>query len=572
MIRKQGFLKAVALMCLCFGLLLTGCAEDDASKTDLGVVDLEYYDQKGKQGYNEELFYRNDLETSGADPSCIYVTEGEYEGCFFVYNTYIVGARGIYCMKSKDLTNWEYVDECYVPELDSWGRTEIWAPDIIYDEEDGKYYLFYCANNTNQDAGYTLTKYLGVAVSDSPAGPFVQYTGTNGNGTEIGIGTPLFDVELLGQDHPLYKKGTSIIDPCAFIDPVTGEKYLYMCRSRNAHQTNIICVVKMKDWFTPDYSTYTELTTVNATTYDGSEQTERMEGEINEAPDMLYHDGKYYLTMSINGASEKMYSIIQAVGDSPIGPFKKIQESEGGLALGVNVEWDHIAAPGSHSFVYAGDELFIVYHQNINREAAGDMNRAITIDRMEWVENASGLKLLKAVGPTYSVQPKPSIITGYRNVARDAKVEATNVVNGSSASYLNDGLVQFHESDCVQQFYGENKIKITMDFDDYVTARALLLYNSYDYTDSFYQIERIDLSFRTTVDGKTVTGIARAEELYYDFETYSNIEAQTMRPGGPMILEFAELEINKVTITVTCPQGQDLLGISEIMLLGKECE
>ena len=564
-------MKKMFLVCLCFVMILTGCSFGNAG-TDLGVVGLSYYDEMGEEGYNTDLFYRNDLSTRGADPGVVYISEGEYEGYFFLYGSDDFNSRGYSAIKSKDLVSWEFVGECFIPEDDSWGVSSMWAPEVIYDEDSGKYYMFYSATNTNQEDGYVNCKYLGLAVADKPEGPFVQYTGTNANGTEIGIGDPLFNIEFLGKDHPLYKEGTSFIDPKPFVDPETGDKYMYMCRNRNAHKTNIICVVKMKDWATPDYSTYTELTTVNRTTYNGDVATERTEGDINEGPWMIYHEGKYYLTMSINSTSEKEYSVIQAIGDSPMGPFEKIQESKGGVVLGVDLDWDHVSVAGGQSFAYIGDELYIVYHQNRDREMGGDMNRGYAIDRIEWVENEDGQTVMKANGPTNSIQPKPSAYTGYENLAKKAKVTATNVIKDSDAKYLNDGAVRIQEVDCVQEFYGKNKVKITMEFDDYVTAKSLLIYNSCFYEDSFYEVDKIDFSFRKEVDGKMSTGIARAENLYYDFEENAMVHYGLMRPGAPMILEFEELEINKVTITVTCPKGQERVGISEIMLLGKEAK
>lgn len=563
--------RAFVLMCLCLAMLLSACAgqTSGSAKTDLGVVDLPYYDQTGEDGYNTDLFYRNDLEVSGADPGVLYITEGEHAGWFFLYNSDATNSRGYYCLKSQDLHSWEFVKMCYLPEDDSWGKENMWAPEVIYDEEDGKYYMFYSATNSNAEEDYVECKYLGMAVSDNPDGPFVQYTGTNGNGTEIGMGNPIFDIELLGHDHPLYKRGTSFIDAKPFVDPVTGDKYLYMCRNRNVHSSNIICVVKMKDWATPDYSTYTELTTVNRTTYKGSERTERSESDLNEAPWMYYHDGTYYLTMSINAATDKLYSVIQAVSDSPMGPFTKVQESDGGVVLGVDMSWDHISSTGSHSFVEAGDELFIVYHANRNREMGGDWDRGLAVDRVDWVENSLGQTVMKAVGPTWSIQPKPATYTGYSNLAKSATVKATNTLDGSSESYLNDGLVRIQEHDCFEEFQGEKTVTITMEFEDYVTAKALLLYNSYKYDEAFYEVQKIDFTFRTTVDGETATGIARIEDVYFDFETYVNLDYGQMRPGAPLILEFDELEINKVEITIACPDGQDVVSLSEVMLLGK---
>lgn len=566
-------MKRIISCALLLAMLLSLVACNFNFEIDVGVVDLQYYDNEGEEGFNTELYYRNDLNQLGCDPGAIYVTEGEYAGYYFIYGTSNdLAGRGYICHMSKDMSNWEFVSACFVPEADSWGRTQLWAPEVYYDEELGKYLLFYSAHNSNQDDGYVATKYLGLAMSDSPAGPFVQYTGINANGTEIGIGDPIFDIELMDHDNPHYKKGTSFIDAHPFVDPVTGEKYLYMARSRNVHETNSCAVVKMIDWFTPDYETYTVLTTPNQTEYDGGEVTEFYEDEINEAPFVIYRDGTYYLTYSVNMATDKDYCVLQAVGDSPMGPFTKIQRSDGGMVTQVEDVWDHIATAGGHCFVDNGEEIWIIYHQNIDREAAGTMDRAYAADRIVFVENDKGQTVIRANGPTYSIQPKTVTASGYKNLAPLATVTATNAIDESTVKYLNDGAFRTNEIDVIKEFEGTSLIQITLEFEDYITARSLLIYNSYFYEYAFYQVARVDFSFRDTVDGKDVVGTARVDNLYYDFEKYSNDDYCIMRPGAPLIIEFDDMEINKVTITISCPTGQEKVAISEIMLLGKEIE
>ena len=568
---------------------LVGCDGGNS----LGVVELAYYDEENDSiGYNNSLFYRNDLLETGADPCVIKVTEGEYKDWFFLYGTTDTTSCTAYaCWKSKDLTNWQSVSICYSPESSSWGLASLWAPGVIYDPSDGKYYLFYSAENSA--SGYYKTKYLGMAVSDSPAGPFVQYTGVNGNGDNITLADPIFDIRK-AKDAPFfqtdyaketdsYKKNTSFIDACPFIAS-DGSKYLYMCRSRNAHSSNIISVVKMTDWATPDYNTYKELTTLDRTTLGGTVQPERSETKINEAPYMTERNGKYYFTFSINATTDPEYAVMQAVGDSPMGPFTKVQESEGGLVIGIdymNNEWDHVLCCGSHAFVMDGDEMWIVYHQDRNRASeglsgVGSNNRGFACDRVNWVTNQNGLEVLKANGPTTSPQPLPSSYTGYTNLALKAKVTATQTVDGTTTDIdddtcklLNDGLVRFHDIDIIDEFYAEGVVTVTLAFDDYVTARSLVIYNSCLFDSAFYRVARIDFGFRKEIDGKTYTGIARVDDLYYNLEKYSQLDLGIMRPGAPLILEFDELQINSVTITFVCPDGQENIGVSEIMLMGK---
>ena len=577
-------------------LMLSGCS----SIYDLGVIELKYYDNEDViKGYNSELYYRNDLEFEGADPTVIYINEGEHAGYFMMY---LAKSEAVNVYRSKDLANWESISVCFNPPSGSWGVSDLWAPSCIYDETDGKYYLFYSATNRNQKDGYVNTKYLGMAYSDNPAGPFVPFVGTNGNGTKMDIETPLFDIELLNpndKNYEFYKRGSSFIDAFPFIDPVTGDKYLYMSRTRNVHPSNIIAGVKMKDWMTPDYSTYTELTTVNKTTLNGNEVTERFEGAdvvnaINEAPNMIYHDGKYYLTFSVCATSDPEYSVMQAIGDSPLGPFTKVQESNGGVVLGVEMTeygsqaWDHVLCTGSHSFVYDGDDLWVVYHQDRNRlseggTGVGNFERGIAIDRVDFVKNELGQTIIHCNGPTTSIQPKVYSSLRYKNIISDAEVTAVskqfvNVGTGKKlkSELLVDELMKLRSYDKVEELVSEKNVVITVKFDDYRTIKSLLIYNSSDYYKAFEKIEKIDFKFRKKLDGKPCVGTARISDVEYDFGSYSNADMPYatstlyMRPGAPMIFEFDELEVNEISIQIPCPDDKDEIALNEIVILGKE--
>lgn len=580
-IKKIGLLSLTSLC-----LFLSSCS----SYYSLGNVELSYSDNEDIiEGYNSNLYYRNDLELEGADPTVIYIAEGEYKGYFMMY---LAKSEAVNVYKSKDLASWEAVSVCFNPPVGAWGVSDLWAPSCVFDPTDNKYYLFYSATNSNQADGYVKTKYLGMAYSDSPVGPFKTFIGTNQNGTKMDEGTPLFDIELLNPSDPnykYYKKGSSHIDAFPFIDPVTGDKYLYMSRTRNVHPSNVIAGVKMIDWMTPDYSTYVELTEVNKTTVGGSEYTERFEGagsenQINEAPNMIYHDGKYYLTFSVCATSDPEYSVMQAIGDSPLGPFTKVQESNGGVVLGVEMDeygsqaWDHVLCTGSHSFVNDGDEMWVVYHQDKNRKSEGytgigQFERGIAIDRVSFVENDLGQTILHCNGPTTSIQPKVTSSLEYKNLINKAKI---TINNSSTSKLISDGLIKLRSSDQIEEYESSNDITITLTFDKYVTAKSLVIYNSSDYYSAFREIENISFSFRKKLEGKPCLGKAVINNCEYDFGAYSNegrpyaTSTLYMRPAAPMIFEFDELETNKVTIKIKCPKGQEKVAINEIVLLGKE--
>jgi hypothetical protein len=582
---KRIFKKLYFVLFSLCSVLLSSCSQ----VYNIGVVDLKYYDNEDILiGYNNDLYYRNDLDFEGADPTVIYIDEGEYEGYFMMY---LAKSEAVNVYKSKDLASWEAVSVCFNPPVGSWGVSDLWAPACIYDKDDGKYYLFYSATNSNQKDGYVNTKYLGMAYSDSPVGPFVPFIGTNQNGTVMDVGTPLFDIELLGHDHPCYKRGSSFIDAFPFIDPVTGDKYLYMSRTRNVHPQNIISGVKMIDWMTPDYSTYQELTEANKTTVGGSEITERFEGAdvvnaINEAPNMIYHDGTYYLSFSICATSDPEYSVMQALGTSPLGPFTKVQESNGGVILGVEMTeygsqaWDHVLCTGSHSFVSDGDDLWVVYHQDKNRlsegyTGVGQMERGIAIDKVDFVENELGQTILHCNGPTTSLQPKVTSSLEFKNLIPNSNIIAKTTTELDSST-LKDELMKFRSNDKVDEFIADGDLIIEINFDDYITAKSILIYNSSDYYNAFRKIETLDISFRKELEGKECVGTARASNVEYDLGAYSNAETSYvtstayMRPGAPLIFEFEELETNKITITIKCPEGQESIALNEIVVLGKE--
>lgn len=84
----------------------------------------------------------------------------------------------------------------------SWAKKNAWAPCIIEKKQaDGSYKYYYY---------YTAEQQIGVAVADSPTGPFID------------SGKPLIDKTRPGG----MSKGQNI-DPDVFTDPISGKTYLY---------------------------------------------------------------------------------------------------------------------------------------------------------------------------------------------------------------------------------------------------------------------------------------------------------------------------------------------------------
>jgi len=110
------------------------------------------------------------------------------------YDFYYMTKWRVY--SSADMVNWTDHGVPISLESFSWARDRAWAAQCV--ERDGKFYWYICAQTVNNDMA------IGVAVADSPTGPFKDALG-----------------------KPLISTGSwSNIDPTAFVDD-DGEAYLY---------------------------------------------------------------------------------------------------------------------------------------------------------------------------------------------------------------------------------------------------------------------------------------------------------------------------------------------------------
>lgn len=115
----------------------------------------------------------------GADP---YILFDEKSNNYYCYATGSSGNKQFFIYKSKDLINWEFVNfalDLNHPKI--WGKDWFWAPECYYNPNNDHYYLFYGARVKDElaekyfyDSKYLETCKIGVAVSKSPEGPFVN--------------------------------------------------------------------------------------------------------------------------------------------------------------------------------------------------------------------------------------------------------------------------------------------------------------------------------------------------------------------------------------------------------------
>lgn len=260
------------------------------------------------------------------------------------------GGQEFYAWKSPDLVSWTRADEPFLT-LDGengnvpWATGNAWAPTIT--ERDGKYYFYFSGNNPEYD-----DKTMGVAVADSPEGPFVAEPQPIVTGTE--------EVSTSGGS----------IDPCAFRDPVSGKYYLYWGNG------------------TPVYAQLNDdMVSVNWET--AAEQQGLT--DYREASFVNYRDGLYHMTYSIDDTRSEDYRVGYATAPSPDGPW-----TYQGVILQKDVSQGLLAtAHNSVLNIPDTDEWYIVYHRFRVPDGNGT-NREVTIDHLTFGDDG----LMETVLPT----------------------------------------------------------------------------------------------------------------------------------------------------------------------------
>ena len=282
---------------------------------------------------------------------------------------------------------------------------------------------------------YTHGYSLGVAVSDSPAGPFVQYTNLEGqpgydsSNRTIDLENPFItheDLYAAAAAKEGYHDVFIPIDIHPYVDPVSGKKYFYFA---NTYGGNSIYGMEAGENWTddPKWETLTYLIRPGYKNVTGNEKTDYGDSGVNEGPFMHYDEVSktYFLTFSVNGYPDKLYAVAQATGTSPLGTFTKVNREDGGIILSSEPSWDHVSGTGHHSLIQYDGKLYIAYHAHYDR-AYGDSLRGMCVDEIKFFTRPDGQKLMIANGPTYAPMPKIGPDAQYKNIAEEAEVKATN--------------------------------------------------------------------------------------------------------------------------------------------------
>lgn len=269
-----------------------------------------------------------------------------YNGLYWVYPTSSHNYEEqtyLDAFSSPDLINWTKHPNILTSANVSWATQAMWAPAPIC--RNGKYYIYFGANDIQEDDTTTVGG-IGVAVSDSPGGPYVD-----------AIGSP-----LIGEYH----NGAQPIDQDVFIDDDDGQAYIYY--GGHSHANVALLNEDMVSIGTfPDGTQFKEITPTNYV----------------EGAQMFKRNGVYYLMWSEGGWTGPDYAVSYSMSDSPLGPFERKAEI---------LRQDMAVATGSgHNGVINipdTDIWYIVYHRHPLGDDDGN-HRQLAYDRMYFNEDGS---------------------------------------------------------------------------------------------------------------------------------------------------------------------------------------
>lgn len=282
------------------------------------------------------------------DTYYIYATSDGYPGW---------GGKDFYVWSSKNLVDWTRSADPILT-LDGasgdvpWATGNAWAPTIA--QKNGKFFFYFSGHNAALNR-----KTIGVAVADSPTGPFTAQS----------------DAMILNNEAVTSGQA---IDPATFTDPKTGKNYLFWGNGSPLYAELSDDMLSIKQ-----------------------DTVKRISGltDFREGIFMNYRDGLYHLTYSIDDTGSPDYRVGYATATSIDGPWTShgviLQKNESLGILGTGHS-SILNVPGT-------DDWYIVYHRFAIPGGDGQ-HRETTIDRLTFDPNTG---LMNPVTPTLgSVDPE----------------------------------------------------------------------------------------------------------------------------------------------------------------------
>ena len=230
--------------------------------------------------------------TGIGDPQIILYHEKYY--CYATDPDDLFGGFRVWV--SDDLIHWEGPTVCF-HAIESWGCKKFWAPEVIY--HNGQFVMHYTAFSRELQS-----LRVGVAVSDSPTGPFTDVWG-----------------------HPMFDFGYAAIDASVLV--TKHGNYLYYSRDCceniiDGVKTSQIYCVEIDDTLTKVIG---EPHLMISPTYEWEKKSLLIPNYSthlwNEGPCVIPYGDRYIMNFSANCYATNDYAICMAISDSPMGPWYK---------------------------------------------------------------------------------------------------------------------------------------------------------------------------------------------------------------------------------------------------------
>lgn len=283
-----------------------------------------------------------------ADPAAIV-----YKDTVFLYvgHDQAEPGHGFYDLRewlvysSTDMVNWKEYDVPLRAKDFEWASGDAWASEVIH--HNGKFYWYTSVMHAASEA-----KAIGVAVSDSPTGPF-----KDARGSALVTNDMTTQTDITWDD----------IDPTVFVDD--GQPYLFWGNTKLYYS-------KLKD---------------NMIELEGEIQTIDLP-HFTEAPYIHKKNGYYYLSYAYKFPEKTAYAMSKSIE----GPyhFKGILNEVAG-----NTNTNHQAI-----IDYKGKSYFIYHNGSIPTEG-GSYRRSVCIDYLHYNDNGT---LQKVQMTTEGVTPAES--------------------------------------------------------------------------------------------------------------------------------------------------------------------
>ncbi len=374
---KKLFSATLALLmvisCFCYAPSAVSIINAD---TEYGSSSIENMNSAQTMS-SEEITLSYDKTTfqnpvaNGPDPYVYKDTDGTY----YMYATN-AGNTGYYGYTSRDLVNWTSIG--YVLKASDltvasgYEASNFWAPEVI--KYNGRFIMAVSAN-----------EYIYFAYADSPAGPFK----TEANAT------PVFNYTAID--------GNFLVDD-------DGSVYFYYAKVNNG---NTVWGCKL------DMTTMKPVSGTEKQLIAPSSSISWENSTIAEGPEMLKHNGTYYLMYTCQGYTSKNYAVGVATCSSPLGTFTR--QSNNPVLKGSDS--DGIVGTGHNCYTTSpdGTEYWMLYHKHAGLNVVN--SREICLDKISF--DSSGRLVVAAdydIGsPTTEAQNYPS---GAVSTLKDAKLDS----------------------------------------------------------------------------------------------------------------------------------------------------